>query len=174
MLARIADLVIIKSGAQNKYAYSNIMKNITLLFLVNMAGVLIAYGQDHTPNDHQQKAISSLIAQYSEAREKRDTVLLKAILTVDIDQLVSTGEWRNGIAPAVEGMMKSSANSPGTRTLHIEKIRMLSPDIAIVDCKYEIQNTDGTARKMWSAFIVISDKGTWKISAIRNMLPANP
>jgi len=148
------------------------MKNIALLFLVNMAGILVSYSQDHIPNDHQQKAISSLIAQYSEARDKRDTVLLKAILTVDIDQLVSTGEWRTGIDAAVEGMMKSSSNSPGTRTLHIEKIRMLNPDNAIVDCKYEIQNTDGTARKMWSAFIVVSEKGTWKISAIRNMLPA--
>jgi uncharacterized protein (TIGR02246 family) len=148
------------------------MKNIALLFLLNIFGVLISYGQDHAPNDHQQKAISSLIAQYSETRDKKDTVLLKAILTADIDQLVSTGEWRTGIDAAVEGMMKSSGNSPGKRTLHIEKIRMLNPDIAIVDCKYEIQNTDGTARKMWSAFIVVSDKKAWKISAIRNMLPA--
>jgi len=86
--------------------------------------------------------------------------------------LVSTGEWRVGINAAVEGMMKSSANSPGTRTLHIEKIQALSATSAIVDCRYEIQNTDGSARKMWSTFIVIADKKTWKIRSIRNMLPA--
>jgi hypothetical protein len=89
-----------------------------------------------------------------------------------VDQLVSTGEWRVGVNAAVEGMMKSSANSPGTRTLHIEKIQTITPSSAIVDCRYEIQNTDGTARKMWSTFIVIADKKTWKIMAIRNMLPA--
>ena len=124
------------------------------------------------PNDEQQKAIASLIDQYSQAREKRDTALLKTIMTTDVDQLVSSGEWRNGIAAAVEGMLKSSANSPGTRTLRIEKIRMISANSAIVDCRYEIQNTGGTTRKMWSTFIIVADKGIWKITAIRNMLPA--
>jgi uncharacterized protein (TIGR02246 family) len=148
------------------------MKNIVLLLLLNLTGVLFLYGQNSTPDDHQRKAVASLIDQYSEAREKRDTVLLKTILTTDVDQLVSTGEWRNGVGASVEGMLKSSTNSPGTRTLNIEKIRMLNPNSAIVDCKYEIQNKDGATRKMWSTFIVLSDKKVWKISAIRNMLPA--
>ena len=149
------------------------MKQTALLFLSHLACVIVLYGQDATTNDKLQKTITSLIDQYSQAREKRDTVLLKTILTSNVDQLVSTGEWRVGINAAVEGMMKSSANSPGTRTLHVEKIQMISPSSAIVDCRYEIQNTDGTARKMWSTFIVIADKKTWKIMAIRNMLPAS-
>src|SRR4249920_1008192 len=148
------------------------MKKIVLLFLSHLSCIMVLYGQDIKVNDKQQKAIASLIDQYSLAREKRDTVLLKTILTPDVDQLVSTGEWRVGINTAVEGMMKSSANSPGTRTLHIEKIQAISSSSAIVDCRYEIQNTDGSTRKMWSTFIVISDKKAWKIRAIRNMLPA--
>jgi hypothetical protein len=124
------------------------------------------------PNELQRKAIGVLIDRYSEAREKSDTVLLKNILTADVDQLVSTGEWRNGIAASVQGMLKSSANTPGTRTLTVDKIKMLSSNSAVVDCRYEIKNTDGTARKMWSTFIVVADNETWKISAIRNMLPA--
>ena len=117
--------------------------------------------------------MTALIDQYSEAREKNDTLLLKNILTNDVDQLVSTGEWRIGINAAVQGMLKSSTNSPGTRTLRIENIRMLSPTSAIIDCRYEIQNTDGSVRKMWSTFIVIAEKKKWKISAIRNMMPAS-
>ena len=148
------------------------MKKIVLLLLTHLACIIILYGQDTTVNIKLQKAITSLIDQYSQAREKRDTALLKTILTQDVDQLVSTGEWRIGLNAAVEGMMKSSAASPGVRTLHIEKIRSISPSAAIVDCRYEIQNADGTARKMWSTFIVIAEKKTWKIMAIRNMLPA--
>jgi len=149
------------------------MKKTALLFLLHLTGFMFLYGQHTTTvNDKQQKAIASLIDQYSLARENRDTVLLKAILTPDVDQLVSTGEWREGINAAVEGMMKSSANTPGTRTLHIEKIQIVTASSAIVDCRYEIQNTDGTVRKMWSTFIVVADKKTWKIRAIRNMLPA--
>ena len=148
------------------------MKKTALLLLSNLAWITVLFGQGSTVNDNLQKTITSLIDQYSQAREKRDTVLLKTILTPDVDQLVSTGEWREGLNAAVEGMMKSSTNSPGTRTLHIEKIQTITSSSAIVDCRYEIQNTDGTLRKMWSTFIVISDKKTWKIMAIRNMLPA--
>lgn len=149
------------------------MKKIVLCLLLNMACIIFIYGQNGEPSEHQRKAISFLIDQYSEARGKNDTLLLKTILTTDVDQLVSNGEWRNGIGDVVRGMLKSSANSPGTRTLQVDKIRMLSPTSAIVDCKYEIQNTDSTMRRMWSVFIVVAEKGAWKISAIRNMLPAS-
>ena len=147
------------------------MKKTVILLLSHLASIMVLYGQDTQVNDKHQKAITSLIDQYSQAREKRDTGLLKTILTPNVDQLVSTGEWRVGINAAVEGMMKSSANSPGTRTLHVEKIQTITSSSAIVDCRYEIQNTDGTTRKMWSTFIVIADKKTWRIMAIRNMLP---
>ena len=148
------------------------MKKTALLLLSHLACIMVLYGQDIKVNDKLQKEITTLIDQYSQAREKRDTALLKTILTPNVDQLVSTGEWRVGLNAAVEGMMKSSANSPGTRTLHVEKIQTITTSSAIVDCRYEIQNTDGTARKMWSTFIVIADNKTWKIMAIRNMLPA--
>ena len=149
------------------------MKKTALLFLMHLTGFMFLYSQHTTKaNDKQQKAITSLIDQYSQAREKRDTGLLKAILTSDVDQLVSTGEWRIGINAAVEGMMKSSASSPGARTLYIEKIQMVTASSAIVDCRYEIQNADTTVRKMWSTFIVVVNRERWKIRAIRNMLPA--
>ena len=148
------------------------MKNIILIFLLNSICMSFLNAQNNTPAD-EQKAITSLIDKYSEAREKRDTILLKNILTTDVDQLVSTGEWRNGVAASVKGMLSSSANSPGTRTLTVDKLRMLNSTSAIVDCRYEITNPDNTARKMWSTFMVISEQGVWKITAIRNMLPAS-
>jgi uncharacterized protein (TIGR02246 family) len=147
------------------------MKSVFLLLALNLTGFVLALGQNTIPSPQQQKEITLLIDKYSEAREKRDTVLLKSILTSDVDQLVSTGEWRNGVNASVKGMLRSSATSPGTRTLKIEKTRLLTANCAIVDCKYEIQNADGTPRKMWSTFVVVTDKGAWKISAIRNMLP---
>jgi len=148
------------------------MKNIFLLITFTVTSIFFLHGQNIMADDKQRKDIYSLIDKYSQAREKRDTVLLKTILTADVDQLVSTGEWRIGIDASVKGMLNSSATSPGTRTLNIEKLRLFNANSGIVDCKYEIQNADGTIRKMWSTFIVASDKGIWKISAIRNMLPA--
>ena len=149
------------------------MKNIfSLIFLSAISTFVI--GQKNAPDDKQSKDIQTLIDQYSEAREKSDTILLKRILRTDVDQLVSTGEWRAGIDAAVKGMLNSSASSPGTRTLTIERLRLLTESTAIVDCKYEIRNPNGTTRKMWSTFLIVSKKGVWKISAIRNMLPTAP
>ncbi|WOK09469.1 SgcJ/EcaC family oxidoreductase [Imperialibacter roseus] len=128
----------------------------------------LAFGQA-PEND---KAITKLINQYSEARETKDTVLLNNILTEDIDQLVSNGEWRVGIRVAIDGMMRSSTSNPGSRTLTIDKIRYLGSASAIADCRYEIKNPEGSERKMWSTFVVVKQKGKWRISAIRNMLPA--
>lgn len=138
---------------------------IILFILASGPGVLTAQTKDQT-------AITTLIAQYAQAREEQDTTLLKSILTEDIDQLVSSGEWRRGVRTAVAGMQRSSNRNPGTRTLTVDNIRFLKSKTAIADCRYVIDNPDGTARKMWSTFIVQKEKGRWRIAAIRNMLPA--
>ena len=150
--------------------YLSTTMKLQLVFSLLLA-VISVYGQQPVSDKHR-KEISTLIDKYSQARESLDTVLLKSILTSDIDQLVSTGEWRDGMASAVRGMQRSTSNSPGKRTLTVHKIRMIENNSAIVDCKYDIENPDGTMRHMWSSFILVSQKGQWKISAIRNMLPS--
>ncbi|WP_158857214.1 SgcJ/EcaC family oxidoreductase [Lunatibacter salilacus] len=116
--------------------------------------------------------LTALIDSYSMARENQDTVLLKAILTPDIDQLVSSGEWRLGLATAVEGMKRSSQVNEGKRTLKVERVRLLDPNTALIDARYTIEPADGSsARNMWSTFIAVYQDDRWKITAIRNMLP---
>ena len=146
------------------------MKTKLLIFiLLSAAGASHGQGRDRSADD---LAIRQLIGYYTEARENKDTVLIKRILTEDIDQLVSTGEWRTGIRVAIEGMMRSSNANPGTRTLTVDKIRYLTGQSALADCRYEIRNPDGSERKMWSSFAVLKEDERWKIAAIRNMLPA--
>lgn len=110
------------------------MKNVLFPTLILITANAAA-AQHNKPTANQQKAMIALIDDYSLAREIRDTVLLKKILTGDVDQLVSTGEWRTGIWSAVEGMLKSSANRLGTRTLTVDKIKMVNATCAIVDCR---------------------------------------
>lgn len=146
------------------------MKTLTFLFFLFFSSSAFCQNPLNTKEESQE--IINLIHSYSKARETKDTVLLKEILVEDIDQLVSSGVWRKGIAEAVKGMMESSSENPGDRTLKVESIRFLDPDAAIVDARYEIKNTSGTIRRMWSTFVVVMEAERWKISAIRNMLPA--
>lgn len=149
------------------------MRNYLCIFLgIHLLLHSNSMAQNKNEIDKQTRAVYSLIDNYSLAREKKDTVILKTILTNDVDQLVSTGEWRFGLGEAVQGMQRSSQTNPGARTLTVEKVRFVNSKTAIADARYEIKNTDGTTRKMWSTFIVIQQHGAWKIAAIRNMLPS--
>jgi uncharacterized protein (TIGR02246 family) len=141
-----------------------------LLFLVFVPNLV--FSQITTGQKEDAVKIQQLIEQYSQARETQDTVLLKSILTEDIDQLVSSGEWRNGIAESLKGMQNSTQSNPGSRTLKVEKIKFLSDEIALVDCRYIIKNPNGLERNMWSSFTVLFQKNQWKITAIRNMNPS--
>jgi uncharacterized protein (TIGR02246 family) len=151
------------------------MKTILIVALANLLVCTSLIAQTSKISASDNKEIHMLIDRYSEARETRDTVLLNSILTSDIDQLVSSGEWRMGKEGAMNGMMRSSTSNPGERVLTIDKLRLLNAGTALVDARYEIKNTDGSIRKMWSTFLVVKKEGAWRITAIRNMLPAgNP
>jgi uncharacterized protein (TIGR02246 family) len=150
-----------------------IMKIVICIIIFKIIAINILCGQNLKGDDKARQEINSLIDQYSEARDNKDTVLLKAILTPDMDQLVSSGEWRSGIKQSIEGMMRSSASNPGTRKLIVEKIRFLNSKTGLVDARYEIENPDGSPRKMWSTFIVVFREDKWKITSIRNMLPTD-
>ena len=147
------------------------MKKIFLFILFNLIATVFVNAQEVTNNNIEKQEIKTLIDKYVEARENIDSELLESILSSDIDQLVSSGTWRYGKEESMKGMLQSSLNNPGNRKIIVEKIRFVSPESAIVDARYEIYNTNGSVRKMWSTFIVATYEGIWKISAIRNMLP---
>jgi hypothetical protein len=148
-------------------------KSFLLIFLFLFCGLSFALAQSSKMTEKTKKELVALIDRYSKARDKKDTVLLKEILTTEVDQLVSSGEWREGINEAVEGMQRSSNSNAGTRTLTVEKCRLLMHDVGLIDARYEIKSQDGSVRKMWSTFLAVKEEGRWKISAIRNMLPSN-
>ncbi len=121
------------------------------------------------------RAIRDVIGAYAAARDAQDPKATQALFVADADQLVSSGEWRRGRDALVTGAMASSARTAGTRTLDVESVRIITGDVAIVDARYEIRDAaGGVARRMWSTFVLVRHDGAWRISAIRNMLPAAP
>jgi len=145
------------------------MKGLVLILLLCLLTAPSVLAQ----SSGQEKAIHTLIADYARARETGDEVLLNRILASDVDQLVSSGTRRNGKAESIAGMIRSSQTNPGERTITVDKVRFLNAETAIADTKYEIRNPDGSTRKMWSTFVVVRQDNMWRISAIRNMLPAS-
>ena len=114
-------------------------------------------------------AVRDMVKRYADARDLSDPKAIGALFSDDADQLVSTGEWRRGKDALVRGMLASSARETGKRTLTVETVRFLGPDVALADARYEIGD-----RKMWSTFLMRRGPGGWRITAIRNMLPTSP
>lgn len=120
-----------------------------------------------------EAAVREIVRRYVDARENRDPKATGALFTADADQLVSSGEWRKGRDEVVRGTMASSQQTGGTRTITLESVRFLTPDVALADGRYELSGmAGGQTRKMWTTLILTRGTEGWRISAIRNMLPA--
>ncbi len=134
---------------------------------------LALFGQGRENPD--EAAIRQVVRLYVDAREKVDPKAVEALFTGDADQLVSSGEWRKGRAEVVKGSIASSRSSGGHRTITVESVRFLSPDVAIADGRYELTGlANDSTRAMWTTLLMKKTSQGWKISAIRNMLPAAP
>jgi uncharacterized protein (TIGR02246 family) len=140
------------------------------LFLLStiILGAQLLFAQDDA-------AVKSVVSRYLDAREQRNAAAVESLFTKDADQLVSSGEWRRGRDAIVKGTLASSENTGGRRTIIVEAVRFLSPDVALADGRYEISGlAGGQSRRMWSTFLITRTSDGWRIAAIRNMLPAPP
>ena len=146
-------------------------------FGVVLAAVVLALS---TTSARQQKqndetAVRDTVKEYVAARERGDPAALSGLFTADADQLVSSGEWRRGREELVRGTLASSKSNAGSRTITLKTVRFPTPDVAIADGEYVIGATQtSAARSMWTSFVIVRSEGRWRISAIRNMLPAAP
>ena len=115
------------------------------------------------------------MSKYVDARERIDPQAVEALFTSDADQLVSSGEWRKGRDAVVRGAMASSRSTGGKRTITVEQVRFVTPDVAIADGHYELTGlSGGAARSMLATLVLKKTDNEWRITAIRNMLPAAP
>jgi uncharacterized protein (TIGR02246 family) len=120
----------------------------------------------------QEAAIRELIAQYLETRAQNNEQGLLALLTEDIDQLTTSGNLRSGRDDMSRGSLASSQNNSGTRSIRIETIRFIKPDVAMVNGRYDIVDRDsGPDSHYLTSILVVMEDGRWLISAIRNMRP---
>jgi len=134
----------------------------------------LCHAQGSTPGNDEDP-IREIVNKYVDARERNDPKAVEALFTNDADQLVSSGEWRKGRDAVVRGAMASSRSTGGKRSITVEQVRFVAPDVAIADGRYELSGlAGGTNRSMWATLIMKKTSNGWRIAAIRNMLPAAP
>src|SRR4051794_39069836 len=96
---------------------------------------LLAQGPSSTSGE--DAAIREVVRKYVDAREARDPKAIEPLFMGDADQLVSDGTWRRGRDELVRGMLESSRRTGGHRSIDVASIRILAPDVALVDGHYK-------------------------------------
>lgn len=124
--------------------------------------------------DADEAAVRAVVQAYVDAREAQDPKQIQPLLTADADQLVSDGVWRRGREELVQGMLQSSKRTGGRRTIEVETVRFVSSTVALADGRYRQTGLAGANRDMWTSLVLVRDGKSWRITAIRNMLPAPP
>ena len=119
-------------------------------------------------------SVRQVIQRYVDAREASDAKAIEPLFTPDADQLVSDGTWRRGRDELVRGMLESSRKNPAKRSITVESVRMLTSEVAIADGRYTQKGqAGGKDREMWTTITLKCGGDGWRITAIRNMLPAS-
>jgi uncharacterized protein (TIGR02246 family) len=148
---------------------------IACMFLTVSSIRIPLLAQPPPPGSGDDGAIHRIVQQYVDAREARGPQAIEALFTSDADQLVSDGKWRKGRDELVRGMLESSQRTGGRRSIGIESVRLLAPDVALVDGRYKQMGlAGGTDRVMWTTIVLKRGPEGWRITAIRKMLPASP
>ena len=150
------------------------LPHLTLILLIlSIPRPLVAEEPAAPPAD--ETAVRAVVQKYVDAREARDPKAIEALFTEDADQLVSDGTWRKGRETLVRGMLESSKRNPARRSITVESVRFLSPEVALVDGRYVQKGANlEKNREMWTAITLKRNAGVWRIAAIRNMLPSDP
>jgi uncharacterized protein (TIGR02246 family) len=132
----------------------------------------LAQGPDRAADE---AAIRAVIKAFIDTREANDAASLSALLTADVDQRQTSGAVRSGREAVVSGSLATQQSTGGRRTITVDSLRFVAPDIAIADGRYDsIGRADGSDRKMLTSMVLRREGGGWKIAAIRNMLPTAP
>ena len=148
------------------------MRKYLALVLTVAMPLAFAQGGDRAAD---AAAIRAVIQAFLDTREKNDAAGLAALLTADVDQRQTSGNMRSGRDAVVQGSLGTQQSTGGTRTISVDSLRFVGPDVAIADGRYDsLGRADGTDQRMLTSMVLRREGGTWKIAAIRNMLPSNP
>lgn len=143
-------------------------------FLFLASGIFSTQSLSQTPVDiaTEETAIRDLITQYMGTRAQNNEQGLLALLTEDIDQLTTSGLLRSGRIGVSSGSLASSQSNSGKRSITVESIRFIKPDVAIVNGRYDIvDRSTGPDSHYLTSIVVVMEDQRWLISAIRNMQP---
>lgn len=138
---------------------------IGALLTIVSAPALAADAPEATP----EQAIRAGTKDLEAAWAKHDAKAVAALYANDAEIVTESGQTlsgRDGIEQALtDGFANTLQNS--TLTESIEKVRLIKPDVAIVDAEAEIKTGEGDPNKVHLISVIVKQDGKWLIETTR-------
>jgi len=134
-----------------------------------------ALAEDAVNRSDDEAAIRQVTQDYILRRDEGDEAGLRALLTENVDQRLTSGRMRMGQDEVVSGSLGSTQSSGGKRVITLLDIRFLGDDVAIANGNYDsLGRADGTDLYMRTTIVFWRVDGKWRIDAIRNARAPEP
>ena len=144
-------------------------KYLRILFLAIATAAVSVSAQEIPDRSADEAAIKQVTQDYIARRDEGDEAGLRALLTEDVDQRLTSGRMRIGQDGVVSGSLGSTQSSGGKRVITLTEIRFLGDDVAIANGDYDsLGRADGTDLHMRTTMVFWRSDGKWRIAAIRN------
>jgi uncharacterized protein (TIGR02246 family) len=147
-----------------------------LIFLGLLGTILLVIpawsGQGQAPPANSEQAVRKAVAAYIEAMNKGDLGGLMAYMAPDADLIDEAGKATRG-HDALKALFKTTLhNLKGSKIRgKIYSVKLLRPEVALVDGSLEITSADGTRDSNRYAVVWVKSGDKWLISSARD-LPA--
>lgn len=134
------------------------------------------FAEDTPAASSLEQTIKDRTKEFDDAWNKHDAQAVAAYYTTDGDIITDDGNTlsgRDGIQQTLTEAFGGQLKDCVLKTT-VSKVRLIKPDVAIVDAEAEIKTGDADARKIHLVSVVVNKDGKWLTETTRAIVYRQP